>query len=568
MTRKTMKNRGGDELDVTASAVGAPEISKVYSENVIFHSKQGHGVAAEYGNHLEDTRLGKRAKHLGSDNMLNGADRQVNGVLLQTKYCDSASASINACFDTQGNYRYVTNGRPMQIEVPLDQYEQAVEAMAEKIRHGELKSLGVTNPAHAKKYVRRGHITYEQAKNIARFGTVDGLRYDALMGIELAGPAASISAATAYAVAIWRGSDQQAALKSACYTGLTIGGSAFVTSVATWQLGRTGVEKALRPASDYVVDQFGPKTAKWIAQHMSSSGAGGLSGTAASNHVSKLLRGNVVVAAVTTLTLSAADISRLFKGRISASQAFKNIGTTGASVAGGMAGASLGSGCGAAFGAAIGSIIPGAGTAAGAVAGKWIGGAIGTLLAGKAASKATHSVIGVFIEDDAQEMLEVVNEVFAELAEDYLLAKAEAEAVMDSFEYLDMTEMLRDMYASGDPRAYAHEELLIPLIEDEVRRRPKINLPTSEELAKGISDIVDPIIGNAGGEINGKALHFNRERNRIDRELRVISLSNKPKDVKDEKDATKELRTKRGVEPTTGPAAIGDLIRAQMENQN
>ena len=54
----------------------------------------------------------------------------------------------------------------------------------------------------------------------------------------------------------------------------------------------------------------------------------------------------------------------------------------------------------------------------------------------------------------------------------------------------------------------------------------------------------------------------------IDRKSRVISLSIKSKDVEDEKDAMKELRTKQDVEPAAGPTTIGDLIRAQMENQN
>jgi small subunit ribosomal protein S1 len=52
----------------------------------------------------------------------------------------------------------------------------------------------------------------------------------------------------------------------------------------------------------------------------------------------------------------------------------------------------------------------------------------------------------------------------------------------------------------------------------------------------------------------------------IDRKSRVISLSIKSKDVEDEKDAMKELRSKQETE-STGPTTIGDLIRAQM-NQN
>ncbi|MBM7060844.1 30S ribosomal protein S1 [Pseudomonas sp. UL073] len=51
----------------------------------------------------------------------------------------------------------------------------------------------------------------------------------------------------------------------------------------------------------------------------------------------------------------------------------------------------------------------------------------------------------------------------------------------------------------------------------------------------------------------------------VDRKSRVISLSVKSKDVEDEKDAMQHLR-KQEVE-STGPTTIGDLIRAQMENQ-
>ena len=53
----------------------------------------------------------------------------------------------------------------------------------------------------------------------------------------------------------------------------------------------------------------------------------------------------------------------------------------------------------------------------------------------------------------------------------------------------------------------------------------------------------------------------------VDRKSRVISLSVKSKDVEDEKDAMKELRNKQETE-SAGPTTIGDLIRAQMENQN
>jgi small subunit ribosomal protein S1 len=54
----------------------------------------------------------------------------------------------------------------------------------------------------------------------------------------------------------------------------------------------------------------------------------------------------------------------------------------------------------------------------------------------------------------------------------------------------------------------------------------------------------------------------------VDRKSRVISLSIKSKDVEDEKEAIQTLRSKPESTESTGPTTIGDLIRAQMENQN
>lgn len=59
----------------------------------------------------------------------------------------------------------MVDGKPMQIEVPSDKFDAAVQAMEEKIREGKIP--GVTDPNEAKNIVRKGHFTYQQAKNIA-----------------------------------------------------------------------------------------------------------------------------------------------------------------------------------------------------------------------------------------------------------------------------------------------------------------------------------------------------------------------------------------------------------------
>ncbi|HAI2929062.1 TPA: hypothetical protein HJL48_004894, partial [Escherichia coli] len=102
------------------------------------------------------------------------ADRLVSGTEIQTKYCSTAARSVGAAFDGQnGQYRYMGNHGPMQLEVPRDQYAGAVETMKNKIREGKVP--GVTDPAEASRLIRRGHLTYTQARNITRFGTIESV---------------------------------------------------------------------------------------------------------------------------------------------------------------------------------------------------------------------------------------------------------------------------------------------------------------------------------------------------------------------------------------------------------
>ena len=48
----------------------------------------------------------------------------------------------------------MTDGKPMKIEVPSDKYDEAVRAMEEKIKNGQVK--GVSDPNEAKNIVKKG----------------------------------------------------------------------------------------------------------------------------------------------------------------------------------------------------------------------------------------------------------------------------------------------------------------------------------------------------------------------------------------------------------------------------
>lgn len=167
-----------DDTAVEAAAVAAA--ATINSNGEVFveqraavNNPAGHGELAEEANNIIDRLQGHQAEILGRDNAKNGADRSVDGVLIQTKYYKTARGSLEACFDSSSHqYRYLAkDGTPMQLEVPKDQYQQVLRGFEKKISQGKVP--GVRDPRDAEKIVRKGKLTYDQAVNLTKPGTVD-----------------------------------------------------------------------------------------------------------------------------------------------------------------------------------------------------------------------------------------------------------------------------------------------------------------------------------------------------------------------------------------------------------
>lgn len=441
-----------------------------------FHSRQGHGFAAERANTLYDKLTGHEAEVVGDDNAKNGPDRTVDGVYIQSKYCATGARCVNECFenDGKGSFRYMNNGKPMQIEVPSDKYDDAIRAMEEKIRRGQVE--GVSNPEEAKNIIRKGHFTYEQARNIAKAGTVESLTYDAVNGAIIATTAFGVTAMITFAKSLWSGEDFDDALKLATYSGLKVGGTAFVTSILASQLSKAGLNSALVGSSEAIVAIMSPK-ASAILINAFRYGSKPIYGAAAMKSAAKLLRGNAITAGVTFVVLSTFDVANIFSGRISGKQLFKNLTKTAATVGGGTGGWIAG--------AAVGSaVLPGIGTI--------VGGLVGSMLGGAAAEKVTNTVVGAFIEDDAVEMVKIIESVFTEMAAEYLLSQKEAEKSVDKLRDKLDGKTLKNMFASYDRRRFARS-LLKPIIERETACRPVISAPTESQRLTSIKEVLEEI---------------------------------------------------------------------------
>lgn len=455
-----------------------------------FQARQGHGYAAEQVNDGIDTLFGRNARILGDDNAKNGADRMVDGQFIQTKYCQDARTSVNAGFENggQGSYRYLDkNGNPMQLEVPSDQYDEAVRCMERKIKEGKVP--GVSDPKRAKDLIRKGHVTYAQAKAIAKAGTIESLTFDAAHGVVIGASALGISATITFAQAIWNGESVEKAVDQALIAGLQAGGAGFLIAVGTAQMARTGVNQVLMTPSIALVKVLPPPVRQALVNFLRTGAP--IYGEAATRNLAKLMRSNVIASTVTIVVLSSGNIINYFRGRISAAQLMAEVSVLAAGIVGGYIG-------GAFLGALFGPL--------GAIA--------GGMIVGSLSSSAAQKLISEFHESDAEKMIEILQDSLQQLAPGYLLNQEEGLLVVEELRKLLNAEVLLCMFASKDQKLFADT-----LVEEAIHRviccRAPISVPKSDEFTNGLARV----FGSTSLEETKKAIPDDSEEGRITKQL-------------------------------------------------
>ena len=345
-----------------------------------YHNKHGHGFAAEDANAFWDRIHGKTVEKVGYDNSLNGPDRISNGVMIQTKYHANASKSVASAFEN-GSYRYGS----MKLEVPRDQYDEAIRLMRSRIANGEVP--GITDPKMAEQMVLKGHYTYKEAVRIAKAGNIDSIKFDIQTQTVACAFACGLSFTVTYFSAKSKGMSHIEALKTASKQSLESGCTTMITGVVAQQLLRTQVGRDFAAkATKAVRPLVGAAVKTEVGKQMITKTASAIVGRqvtveAATNVVTKALRTNAVVSSVVFVGTTIPDTIKLCRGKISGKEFAENTVSNAASVGGGWIGASAG--------AAAGSMIcPGIGTV--------IGGIVGGLGIGMGASIGTKKVFRFF----------------------------------------------------------------------------------------------------------------------------------------------------------------------------
>lgn len=475
-----------DDTAVKAAAVAAA--ATINSNGEVFieqraavNNPAGHGELAEEANNIIDRLQGHQAEILGRDNAKNGADRSVDGVLIQTKYYKTARGSLEACFDSSSHqYRYLAkDGTPMQLEVPKDQYQQVLRGFEKKISQGKVP--GVSDPKDAEKIVRKGKLTYDQAVNLAKPGTADSLKYDAATGAVTCSCAFGLSFLATTFMAYRETRDITGAVQAGIAAGVQVFGLSFAQHMLVSQLSRTGLSNALMAPSQAVVGELGFKASATIVNGLRAlTGKTAISGAAASKQLAKMLRSNAVSAAVTLAVFSVPETYKLFQGKASGAQYAQNMACLATSVAGGITGATAAGVVAAKVGAAAGTAVsPGVGTIVG-LAGGLVGGTVGTVAAGV--------VGGILFEGDSASFGRYFNAMVSCMAVEYLLDGHEMDELLailngvkpEEFKAL-MEETISSQFQEAKVRAF-----LVPMFDEIVSRRERFTLPTSRQISDAL----------------------------------------------------------------------------------
>lgn len=471
--KKQKTNNFSKIAELSGLAAGLEQNSHIYDDEVKYYMNgaRGGGYAAEYGNNAIDRITGKDVKNLAQDldpetgrQRKGGADRQVNGELIQTKYYKSAQESIGAAFERKEAIYVKPDGSMMQIEVPRDQYNQAKEIMRDRIAKGQVP--GETNPDNAGRYVRKGHFTYFQANNIALAGSIEGISADISQGIACSLPGAGITAVLTFACAVWNGQNIKEAAKMSAISSLKVMGKSALLYTITMQLSRDkivnifgGIEKT----GDQLIKSWASvknpifNIAEGAAKKIADSSLA-QSKLGETLQLDKMNGRKLIGGTVTAAVVYGPDIVKSVQGKISGKQLIKNSTVNTAGL----------------IGAALGSAIPIP------VVGTMLGGAVGSFIAKK--------IMDNFIEDDAVLMFKIFREEFLDIVMLYSFKKEEFDGIVSvTIANPKISQVLQSMYQSGLPKEYA-DTIIGDAVQNTLSKRQKVTSSMIEEANRLLLD--------------------------------------------------------------------------------
>lgn len=470
------------EVASVSSAINTINVeSTIYmAKNGAANTNTGHGIIAEDAGTLLDNMKGIKATVVGRNNARNGPDKLVNldGIqtAIQCKYCKSAVDSVQACFGDDGLFRYYDlNGNAMTIEVPKEQYLKAVEEMRYKILDGKVP--GVTDPDKAISIIRKGSLTYEQARNLAKAGTFESITYDTATATVRCLSVFGISFLFVFAHVFWETQDARQAVRSALAVGAKIYGLSILGSVISSQLARAGIENLFYPMMKDVLDKLPERFVERMAKNTRGFVRPEMAAVdATKNYFARFLSAQASSLCVMYFVFSIPDIYCLISNNMSAGQFVMNMAERFAGMtAGSIAGAYLGGLAGNTFNPIVGGIV---------------GFGAGTII-GSGTEYIVKTIVHLFREDDNTIVSRMFTAVLINTAMDYALSKDEQEKLVNALEQDKkrlkrlQKKLIKSPTQSADIKKYLSSK-----INGIIKCRRHMNVQDEQSIKNRVDDII------------------------------------------------------------------------------
>lgn len=311
---------------------------------------------------------------------------------------------------------------------------------------------GVTDPAEASRLIRRGHLTYTQARNITRFGTIESVTYDIAEGSVVSLAAGGISFALTASVFWLSTGDRDAALQTAAVQAGKTFTRTLAVYVTTQQLHRLSVVQGMLKHIDF---STASPTVRLALQK--GTGAGNISA------LNKVMKGTLVTSLALVAVTTGPDMIKMLRGRISGTQFIRNLAVASSGVAGG------------AVGSVAGGILFSPLGPFGALTGRVVGGVLGGMIASAVSGK----IAGALVEEDRVKILAMIQEQVTWLAGSFLLTGHEIENLNENLARVIDQNALEIIFAAGIQQRAATNMLIKPLVVSIIRQRPVMEYDAS-----------------------------------------------------------------------------------------
>ena len=329
--------------------------------------------------------------------------------------------------------------------------------------------------------IRKGKLTYNQALNLAKVGTIESISFDVATGAVNCLSVFGISAVVAFAQVYWVTKDYKKAAKSALYTGIQVYGLAFAAGIIASQISRTGLVASLNPIATEISKTLSPQLVQEIVNAFRSlAGKNAIHGAAAQKSFAKFLGSTAITQGIMFFVFTVPDTYKAVSGKISGSQYLKNMTSLVTSFACSIfattsAGAIIGKTAGGQINKKVGSVI---GLCAGVV-----GGALG--------GTAVKTIGNLLHEDNAIITARLFNAVLLNQFIDYMFSSAEQDQVIA---LLDNDEkQLRELQQSLRKSEHQEQdviEYLTPKINSVIKKRMKIEVSDECQMEDTINSII------------------------------------------------------------------------------